>query len=115
MTPLERAAHALCVNNKYVQDCSDPDSLIELETVAWEDLSAEEQQAKMSQARALLTAIREPTHGMQAAAFAQKVSFRSGSGMSDVGQVSVEYEGEPDKGAATLWQAMIDAMLEEGA
>ncbi len=62
-------------------------------------------------ARAAIAAMREPTAEMQRAAFNQKVSFRSTSGMSDLGQVSVEYASEPDKGAATLWAAMIDAAL----
>ena len=97
MTPLERATMAL-----YGARVGNP------------DYDGAVSQADLEQVRAVLTAIREPTHAMQAAAFAEKVSFRSGSGMSDIGQVSVEYEGEDEKGAATLWRAMIDAMLEEG-
>ncbi|CAM5513782.1 hypothetical protein ACFSUK_28835 [Sphingobium scionense] len=106
MTPLERAARAICATFGYDPDKDDEVGLGEDGDVNWNMFE--------DHARAVIAAIREPTHTMQAAAFAQKVSFRSGSGMSDVGQVSVEYEGEPDKGAATLWQAMIDAMLEEG-
>lgn len=117
MTPIERAARAMM--NVTGRDGSplltlDPD-FNELpdrvHMLADDDFCREDM---INLVRAVLTEIREPTHAMQAAAFAQKVSFRSGSGMSDVGQVSVEYESEPDKGAATLWTAMIDAMLEEG-
>jgi len=101
MTAIERAARAMYDNVKPDWDWDDPDA--ELLRAMYRE-----------NARAAIAAIREPTHPMQAAAFNQKVSFRSGSGMSDLGQVSVEYDGEPDKGAATIYRAMIDAMLEEG-
>jgi hypothetical protein len=100
VTPIERAALALGVElGKFGAD-----------TAAQELTDAEH----INIARAVITAIREPSSTMQRAAFDQKVSFRSGSGVSDIGQVSVEYDSEPDRGAATIWTAMIDALLEEG-
>jgi len=39
------------------------------------------------------------------------VSFHSASGMVDLGKICVEYESEPDKGASTIYIAMIDAAL----
>lgn len=102
MTPLERAKQAL--HDQLPCSRCLPDGSLEING------PISRQQLELA-ARAVLQAFREPTDGMQKAAFAQKVSFRSGSGMSDVGQLSVEYEGEP--GAATVWRAMIDAALEE--
>jgi hypothetical protein len=79
-----------------------------LQGYAWDFEAAQEM------VKRVLTAMREPTEAMQAAAFREKVFFRSTSGMSDIGQVSVEYPGDREKGAATLFRAMIDTALAEG-
>ena len=107
MTPIERACIAVIDNLReqgdLMADCGDPewaqvDGAFRVEPVV----------------RAILTAMREPSHAMQKAACEQRVSFRSGSGMYDIGKLSMEYPDEPDKGAGTVWRTMIDAALQEG-
>lgn len=71
-------------------------------------------QSYLPNARKAIEAMREPSHAMQKAACEQRVSFRSGSGMYDIGNLSMEYPDEPDKGACTVWRAMIDAAMQGG-
>lgn len=98
-TMIERVAKHLCAARFEVPVKSDT---VEREWHGW-----------MTEARSLLMDMREPTMKMQRAAFAQKVSFRSESGMSDMGRVSVETGGGREPGAATVFTAMIDAALAE--
>ena len=98
MTPLERAARALCTNNILVRDCSEPDALPVIETESYDDLTEVERTAAMSRVRAVLAAIREPSSAMTHAAQSES---------HVAGDCEVDYHG--------IWASMIDAMLEEGA
>lgn len=102
MTPLERAARALCHKDWTIRDCSDPDSEPYLESSIWDELTDVERAGKISQARALLAAIREPSKSML------RLDNRY------PGNLSEEEERNRRAGMRADWHAMIDAMLEEG-
>ncbi|WP_454884283.1 hypothetical protein [Sphingomonas oryzagri] len=63
-------------------------------------------------ARAILVVMREPTDHMVRAAASQDVMF-SAEGNSYIGRIAIEYSSDRDKGADTLYRAMIDAALAE--
>jgi hypothetical protein len=98
MTPLERAASAVQAEMRrqgvlYEIDPDEPDlSKLMMATGEVADLPAI--------VRAVLTAIREPTEGMIAAGWPEWVNDES-----DVDEYAT---------TAFVWQAMIDAALEEG-
>lgn len=94
MTPLERAARALCKSH-----LEDPDEVVSTlgenpgtPIYAWQD--------RVHDARAVLTAIREPSEAMIA----------SGNEQMDVDPELGHNEATPE----SIWRTMIDAMLEEG-
>lgn len=117
MTPLERAARALHDRTRqfrYIRDCTKPELppvRRPAPFVEWDDLSDEERAERIEQARAVLTAIREPSEGMeQAIAKAVQETLPLDSGM-DPPDVSVMVDYGVSKAAVA---AMIDAALAEG-
>lgn len=111
LTPLERAAKALYDASRpvrYVRDCTQIDlPPVEVPYAGdgwreWRTLSADQHQAWIDQARAVIAAIREPSEAMGEAANAVEVE---GADLHDF---------VADRVAAPVWSAMIDALLEEG-
>lgn len=96
MTPLERAARAMYDNVKPDWDWDDPDAEL-LRTMY------------RGNARAAIAAIREPSDSMRDAGANHTTSFAQ-PGIVMIASGS----GEPEIGAEKIYQAMIDAMLEEG-
>lgn len=90
MTPIERAARAICVTFGYDPDSDDQVGLGEPGDVNWNMFE--------DHVRAVLTAIREPSEAMVKAA--QQAKFPV-------------YRDGKDHGTIPRWQAMIDAMLAE--
>lgn len=88
MTPLERAARALHRRRVEGQHPK-PDNY------PWESLSRREQAIFRADAYAILAAIREPSEAMVEAGWASECVI-------------------PSQSPEGAWQAMIDAMLEEG-
>lgn len=99
-SPIERVARALCSADGH------PENIQFEGKPMW--------QSYLPNALKAIEAMREPSHAMQKAACEQRVSFHSGSGMYDVGKLSMEYPDETDKGAGTVWRTMVDAALQEG-
>jgi hypothetical protein len=99
MTPIERAARALCEidgidpNQKYRGDSSVGHEPFDYHWRAYQP-----------RARAVISAIREPSEGMRDAAYTVEAEFRTTMGNLDRGYS----EGDG------IWQAMIDALLAEG-
>lgn len=98
MTPLQRAARAVREGIAYPH--GDGTFLVE-GGFRGDDFFTEV-------ARAVLTAIREPSDGMRSAGAEETTSFAQ-PGIVVVGAGS----GESEIGAEKIYQAMIDAMLEE--
>jgi hypothetical protein len=87
MTPLERAARALCRLDDHPENARlDGQSL-------WRDYIPE--------VRAVLTAVRDPSDKMQDAAYRMEWSTGGDGDAADANAINV-------------WQAMIDAILKEG-
>lgn len=94
MTPIERAARAICVTFGYDPDKDDEVGLGEPGDVNWNMFE--------DHARAVLTALREPSEGMKEAGW-----FRFSCAHPD--------QADADRGPEiSIWQAMIDAALEQG-
>ena len=94
-TPLERAARALCRLDGH------PD-----EAAPW--------RGYLPAARAALEAVRLPSYAMVLAAGREDVAFHTPSGALETGRIHVEDDWN-ERGAATVFAAMIDAALDEPA
>lgn len=89
MTPLERAARALTA--RYRRDAEFPDAEPTLAGYAWDQMSDRERVPYLRQARAVITAIREPSEAQDRAA----------------AECDSSYVGD-------VYTAMIDQLLAEG-
>ena len=103
MTPLERAARALYqfqpqTEDVFRRDCANPSALPQhsLRDLQWEKVNDVTREHYLTRARAVLQAIREPSERMDNA------------GMAEADKTSHGIVVTP------IWQAMIDAALEEG-
>jgi len=102
MTPLERAARALWVENgrPYHMDEPSPSMAVPEQRPDW--------QRFVPQARAVLMAIREPSEAMVQAWLDAPLDLPEGVSFEAPAEIIDPYHARSD------WRAMIDAALEEG-
>ncbi len=113
-TVIERMAEAFCRAIEAQTRLHAAPSRIYRDAGDFRDVQISGQVDVLDAMKAALMVMREPIDAMVKAGAAQEVTF-SADGNSYIGKIAVEYSSDRDKGADTLFRAMIDAALAEEA